>query len=124
MVLRGLTGCLSLLIATSCASIRAPLCAASDVPDDVLIETSTLFLARESGVNAADVAYRVLHGGVDGCHVVAASIAPEAFDSEILISIGPRGVMRAVAPNGEPFFDVHGDRGHGLPRAAPFPLVE
>jgi hypothetical protein len=124
MVLRGLAGCLSLLLATSCASTGAPGCSGADVPGEVLIDTSKMFLKREGEVGYADLAYRVMDGGVDGCHVVAASITPDAFDSDILIFIGQRGVVRAVAPNGEPFFHVHGDRGHGLPRAAPFPLVK
>lgn len=114
----------SMMIATSCAYNVAPRCKGTIVDDDVLINTSKMFLKSEGEPDYGEFQYRVMNGMLEGCRVVAVLTTPDAFDSEILISIGRDGVVRAVAPDGEPFFDIRGDRAWGLRPTKAYPLVK
>lgn len=112
-----------LAFSISFAHVAAGKCRGGVVPDDVSMVTAKAFLRSQGEPDYAEFEYRVLGKIVDGCRVVAVAVTPDAFDSEILVFIGRRGVVRAVSPDGEPFFDVRGDRLSGLARSTPFPLV-
>lgn len=83
-----------------------------------------MFLKSEGDSGYEEFQYRVMSKALDGCYVVAATMTPDAFDSETLIFIGRDGVVRAVAPNGEPFFDIRGDRAWGLRPSKTYPFVK
>lgn len=116
--------CLIVFMASSCAFGANPRCKVASIQGDVLINTSKMFLKSEGEPDYEEFEYRVIDNVVDGCYVVGAATTPDAFDSEILIFIGRDGVVRAVAPDGKPFFDTRGDRESGLLSLKTFPLVK
>lgn len=124
MICRTLVCLLLASTASSCAHISNPRCVDASIQDDVLIITSKLFLKSEGEPDYDVFQYRVIDHLLNGCYVVAAAVTPDAFDSEILIFIGRDGVVRAVAPNGDPFFDIRGDRALGLRSSKKYPLEE
>ena len=110
--------------ASSCAHNSNPRCVEASVHHDVLINTAKMFLKSEGEPDYEVFQYRVFDNLRDGCYVVAAAVTPDAFDSEILILIGRDGVIRAVAPNGESFFEIRGDRAWGTRPSKAYPLVK
>lgn len=112
-----------MLFPLACAHIEPLGCGGAAVSDEIALTTAKRFLASQGEAGASEFEYRIIGTSAEGCRLVAAAISPDAFDSDIMITVGGRGVVRAASPSGEPFFDTRGDHAWGVNRSRPFPLT-